>query len=170
MDTKAIESQVNGQNTAQGFDQFGSDSIGWNAKLEDVPEDQSHSLYRLLPEGDYDFTVEDVNYGRTKTGNNMVTVKLIIKVPGENDVHVDDRLIFTVKAQWKLVSFFKSIGLFEEAQTSGMNWDHVPDRSGRLTLKHRVYNEKTYNQVAKYLFTTTPAVTKPNQQPATVEW
>lgn len=100
----------------------------------------------------------------------MVTVKLIIKVPGENDVHVDDRLIFTVKAQWKLVSFFKSIGLFEEAQTSGMNWDHVPDRSGRLTLKHRVYNEKTYNQVAKYLFTTTPAVTKPNQQPATVEW
>lgn len=50
MDTKAIESQVNGQNTAQGFDQFGSDSIGWNAKLEDVPEDQSHSLYRLLPE------------------------------------------------------------------------------------------------------------------------
>lgn len=172
MDTKAIESQVGAQNG--DFAQFGDESLDWGAKLVDDGNDGS--LFRVIPAGDYDFTVAEVKYGRTQKGANMVTVQLIIKVPGERDVHVNDRLIFTVKAQWKLVKFFKAIGLFEEAQTSGMNWNHVPDKTGRLTLKHREYNNKTYNEVADYVIpdgNMTKGVTtsgKAESAPATVQW
>lgn len=57
-----------------------------------------------------------------------------------------------------------------------MNWNHVPDKTGRLTLKHREYNNKTYNEVADYVIpdgNMTKGVTtsgKAESAPATVKW
>lgn len=91
----------------------------------------------------------------------MVVVKLIIPQP-EKDVHVNDRLVLTQNMQWKLCQFFKCLGLWEKAHTVGMPWDDTVGRSGKLTLKHRLYNGKEYNQVDRYLLPQENAVTKPD--------
>ena len=130
--------------------------LDWNAKIEDTgSDDEAFSLFRLLPEGDYDFKVDDLEYTNSKTGKNMVVVKIIIPQP-EKDVHVNDRLVLTLNMQWKLAQFFKCLGLWAKAHTVGMPW-----KTGRLHLKHRLYNGKEYNQVDKYLLPQENAVTKP---------
>ena len=56
--------------------------LDWNAKIEDTgSDDEAFSLFRLLPEGDYDFKVDDLEYTNSKTGKNMVVVKIIIPQP-----------------------------------------------------------------------------------------
>lgn len=135
--------------------------LDWNDKIEDTgSDDEEFSLFRLLPEGDYDFKVDDLEYTNSKSGKNMVVVKIIIPQP-EKDVHVNDRLVLTQNMQWKLAQFFKCLGLWEKAHTVGMPWDDTVGKTGRLHLKHRLYNGKEYNQVDKYLLPQENAVTKP---------
>ena len=135
--------------------------LDWNDKIEDTEaDDEEFSMFRLLPEGEYEFKVDDLEYTSNKAGKNMVVVKLIIPQP-EKDVHVNDRLVLTQNMQWKLCQFFKCLGLWEKAHTVGMPWDDTIGRTGKLTLKHRLYNGKEYNQVDKYLLPQENAVTKP---------
>lgn len=135
--------------------------LDWNDKIEDTgSDDEAFSWFRLLPEGEYEFKVDDLEYTSNKAGKNMVVVKIIIPQP-EGDVHVNDRLVLTQNMQWKLCQFFKCLGLWKKAHTVGMPWDDTVGRTGKLTLKHRLYNGKEYNQVDKYLPPQENAVTKP---------
>lgn len=131
--------------------------LDWDTKLEDIPEDD-HSLFRVVPEGDYDFEVDEILKQYSKSNLPMVLVQLIIFPVEGNKVRVDDRIVLTEKMRWKLNQFFKSIGQFEEAQKTGMNWDKVVHGKGRLTITHRTYDGKTYNQVKAYIVPAQAAV------------
>lgn len=158
--------------TNGNFEKFGTvkaedQKLDWNSRLEDVPEDSDGlSFFRPIPEGEYEFMVDDLEYQTSKSGAPMILLKLIIPQP-EKSVRVNDRLVLTKNAQWKLVQFWKSIGRFAEAQTKGMDWDHLPDAKGRLIISHRLYNGKTYNEVKRYVIPSAPAVAAPAQTNST---
>lgn len=136
-------------------------NIDYNAKLADadLEEGNNHSKYRLLPEGEYDFYVDDVQLKQSKAGNNMVEVMAaVLPEDGGSEVLVRDYIVLTNNGIWKAAQFHKSIGMFEQAKTRGMDWNACYKKNGRLKLRHRVYDGKEYNEVASYLPLAKPAV------------
>lgn len=144
--------------------------IEWEAKLTDEDDTSRPSLFRLLPEGEYEFTVENTEPGETKTGKRKMTVQLIIDNPdGQGKARVDDGLILTEKAKWKLCTFWKAIGMWETAKTEGMKWKKALGKKGRLKLEQREYNGKTFNNVKAYVMPSQPSVTA-NNGPTVTKW
>lgn len=146
-----------------GFAAMGKEVMDWDAKLVE-DEGDGQSLFRLLPEGEYDFEIEDLEKQYAKSGAPMILLKLIILPKDGRKARVDDRLVLTPNARWKLNQFFKAIGQFEDAVKNGMNWDKAAYGKGRLVLGHRTYDGKEYNQVKEYVIPSVPAVEKGNQE------
>lgn len=142
-----------------GFAAMGKEVMDWDAKLVEE-ESGGQSLFRLLPEGEYDFEIEDLEKQYAKSGAPMILLKLIILPENGQKARVDDRLVLTPNSRWKLNQFFKAIGQFEDAVKNGMNWDKAVYGKGRLILGHRTYDGKEYNQVKAYVIPSVPAVEK----------
>ena len=135
--------------------------LDWDSEIE---EEGGLSLFRLLPEGDYEFTVK--SFDRANFNGNdktppcpMAKLHLIIHA-ADGDAQVDDSLFFSKRAEWKLSQFFICIGQKKHGEKLRMNWQSVPGSKGKLSINHRTYNGKEYNQVARYLEPAEPAVQK----------
>lgn len=145
------------------FEKFGTvnedGTIDFNAKLTDADlESAGGGKFRLLPEGEYPFTVDGILFDKAKTtGSNMIKLTLNVHADG-GDVIVRDNIILTPRAMWKAAQFFACIGMFEDAKKNGMNWDKTVDKSGTLVIGHHTYDGKDYNDVTAYLLPTTPVV------------
>ena len=63
----------------------------------------------LLPDGDYMFTVTEASLKTTKNGDEMITVTLEI-MWGDDSYLIWENLVFTKKAQWKILQFMKLLG------------------------------------------------------------
>lgn len=124
----------------------------------------------LLPEGDYAFTVKEVEKAyyqgdSEKIGNGcpMIYLKLEVKSP-QGTATVQDRLYLNEDFEWKLSSFFRCIGLKKHGEKVKMSWEAVMGKEGLCHLIQEKWidkngNEKTSNRVAKYL---DPAPAAPN--------
>ncbi len=138
-------------------------ALEWDSTIEN----EGGNSFRLLPEGEYPFTVE--NFERVKfPGSEKMPpcweADLNISVHDkEGDVEIRDRLFLTKKTEWKLSQFFISIGLKKPGEPLKMNWNQVPGARGRLVIKHRKgtgqYADKEYNQIDKYVEPAAPAIT-----------
>lgn len=125
--------------------------LGWNDEVE-------KSEYTLLPEGDYDFVVESFERGRYEGSDkvppcNRALLKIRVDAP-EGTVAMNESLLLYDKMQWKLAEFFLSIGAEEVNGRVKMNWQIVPQATGRATVEVRPDAKdptKKYNHVKKFL-------------------
>lgn len=68
-------------------------------------EEPTEGGFKLLPEGEYDFTVEEVfDWEESKKGNDMLPISILVENTKQNDW-----LVFTESAKWRIDGFLKSI-------------------------------------------------------------
>ena len=122
----------------------------WDSVIEnDSPE------FILLPDGDYDFTVERFERGRYEGGDKLPAcpkATLYLKISGqEGDVTIRKDLFLHSKCEGVLCAFFTCIGQRKHGQRVSMNWNAVPGSRGRAKVGSRVYNGNKYNEIKRFL-------------------
>jgi hypothetical protein len=105
--------------------QFGAEyeEIGYEGVIEN--EDGG---FVLLPDGDYDFTVNKVTRSRYEGSSkmpscNIVSVELTIWGAGGDKTIITERFFLVKKFEWKLSQFFLSIGLKKHGEQLVMRWN-----------------------------------------------
>lgn len=143
---------------SNNFEKFGTvinddptnKALDWDAEIE-----ASESEFRLLDKGQYDFTVtkfERANFEGSAKIPPCPLARLTLTVhDSQGDVQVFNNLFLTQKTSWKIAQFFVSLGLMKKGDKLKMNWSKVIGAKGRLSIKHREYNGKTYNEVDNYI-------------------
>jgi len=99
----------------------------------------------LLPEGDYNFTVESYERARHNGSEKIPPCnKAIVKIrvcSSEGDVTLQHTLLLHTKMEWKLSEFFLAIGQKKPGEPLRMNWNQVPGSTGRLSLYIDTYKK-----------------------------
>lgn len=114
----------------------------------------------LHPDGTYEFTVGARQFGEYVPGPNgklppcdKVSYPLTITSPaGTGTVWYNMYLI--QEQAWKILQFFRGIGLMTEVHEGDsvtFDWDAAEGRTGRCEIGHHEHNGTTYNDVAKIL-------------------
>lgn len=104
------------------------------------------SEFILLPEGDYNFTVESFERGR-HTGSdklpacNKAILTLRIDTP-EGTARIMHNLFLHSKTEGMLSAFFTCIGQKKKGEPLKMNWSQVPGSSGRCKVEIHSYKNK----------------------------
>ena len=143
-------------------------SFDWDDEIENDGSD-----FTLLPEGNYPFTVENIERGRSKGQGtlpacNMAIVTIRINAP-EGSVKIIDNIVLHSKLEWKISQFFRSIGMKKHGEKLRMNWPATIGKSGRCKVIIEKWTgkdgtEKQSNRIDKYL---DPDETLSSSQPAT---
>lgn len=112
----------------------------WDSTIED---DGLTGGFILLDEGDYDFTVSGVERGHHEASPkipacNMAIVTLQIETP-DDVVEIKEKLILYKTMEWKLSSFFRSIGMKKHGEKLVMNWEAAKGTTGRAHIVQREY-------------------------------
>ena len=121
--------------------------MGWDdAIMEDGQQ------YLLLDEGDYDFTVAGFERARHAGSDkippcNKAVVSLLIDTPNGSVVIKVDILLYRT-LEWRISSFFRSIGQKKHGERLVMDWSKVPGANGRAHIKVREYTDK-WNTIRK---------------------
>jgi hypothetical protein len=105
--------------------QFGAEyeEIGYEGTIEN--EDGG---FVLLPDGDYDFTVNKITRSRYEGSAKMpscntVSVELTVWGAGGDSATITERFFLVKKFEWKLSQFFLSIGLKKHGEQLVMRWN-----------------------------------------------
>ena len=72
---------------------------------------QDTNDFPLIPEGTYDFQVENATKFQAKSGNLCWKVQLRIDMDGGRSSKVWENLVETAANQWKFNQYFKSVGM-----------------------------------------------------------
>lgn len=126
--------------------------LGWDDEIEKGAD------YVLLPEGEYDFTIESFERGRFEGSDKdpacpRAELKVKVEAP-EGMCLMNESLLLYDRMQWKLAEFFLSIGAEEVNGKVKMNWNIVPRATGRVIIEQRADRKdpsKKYNHVKKFL-------------------
>lgn len=145
-------SELNTTNTYEG-------ALDWNSEIEET--------YLDLPDGNYDFTVVELERGHyepkpdSKIKEPCPQVKVYVEIKDPNSdqkAKVNSLLILHTRTKGLLCNFFRSIGVMKKGESLKMDWN-VIGKTGKLKLSH---NDKNYMQIEKFLSpeeTTTQAKT-----------
>lgn len=114
--------------------------LDWNDEIE-----KDGGEFILLPEGDYDFTVESFERGRHPGSDklppcNKAMLKLRIETD-EGTVVIGHNLFLHTKTEGIISAFFTSIGQKKKGEKVKMNWNAVIGAKGRC----HVYIDKWEN-------------------------
>lgn len=100
----------------------------------------------LLPEGDYNFTVE--SFERTRHGGseklppcNKAVLTLVIE-SAEGTAKITHNLFLHSKTEGLLSAFFTCIGQKKKGEPLKMNWGKVPGSTGRCRVGTHNYRNK----------------------------
>lgn len=130
--------------------------FGWDDEVEEATGE-----FKLLPEGDYKFTVTKFDRGWYEAGPgakiascNQADLEFSITWKDEDgEVRtntVRNYMKLSRKLQWVIYEFFESIGLRKKGDGSTkMPWDKVMGATGICQIGTREHNNRTYNQVTK---------------------
>lgn len=104
------------------------------------------SDFILLPEGDYNFTVESFERGRHGGSEklppcNKAILTLRIDAP-EGTARITHNLFLHSKTEGMLSAFFTCIGQKKKGEPLKMNWGQVPGSSGRCKIGVHDYKNK----------------------------
>ena len=107
--------------------------LGWDDEIE-----KDGSDFILLPEGDYDFTVESFERGRhngseTLPPCNKAILKLRINTP-EGTALINHNLFLHTRTEGMISAFFTSIGQKKKGEKVKMNWNAVIGAKGRCKV------------------------------------
>ena len=111
--------------------------------------------FRVLPEGEYDFTVSGFDRGRFPGSAKIPPCNKAVLTINADGVDVKADLILFKTLEWKLAAFFRCIGQKKHGEKLVMNWDKVVGSKGRARIGIRKYekNGQTYeiNDVTEWL-------------------
>ena len=128
----------------------------WDDIIDDDGE-QNQKDWVLLPEGDFDFEVYEVEKSWYNGSDKMPACPMAIltlnfKHPDDGmNCRVWDRFFLCGKMEWKLSSFFRSIGEKEHGSKVKMDWDSVEGKTGRAHVIRTQYNGKDKNEIKFYI-------------------
>lgn len=100
----------------------------------------------LLPEGDYEFTVEKFERGTFDGSDKLPACKKAIvtfKIHGESDsVSIIENFPLCSVLEWKLSSLFLSVGMKKHGEPLRMDWKGLVGRKGRCHVYVDNYKKK----------------------------
>ena len=123
-------------------------NLDWDSGLDFVEEKE----YSILPVGEYEFKVVNLEKTYSKAGSPMGVITLdIITDQGQHST-VKDYLVISESMAWKLSQFFQCVGLQKKGEAlKKMPWNKVVGAEGRVSIRHETYNDKESAKVNKYL-------------------
>lgn len=136
--------------------------LGWEDTIQ-----KEASEFLILPEGDYDFTVESFDRGRHNGSEklppcNKAILKIRITAPEGETVLTHNLFLHTI-TEGMLSAFFEAIGQKKRGEPLRMNWQMVPGAKGRLKLGIRSYQKdgetRRANEIKKFYPKETPNYT-----------
>ena len=99
----------------------------------------------VLPEGDYTFTITNFERGRFPGSAKIPACnKATISINIDNDIGVATArfdLILYRTLEWKIASFFRSIGQKKHGEKVTMNWNGIVGARGKAHIKPRTYQK-----------------------------
>lgn len=102
--------------------------------------------FRVLPEGEYDFVVEDFSrsrYDGPNTSKPCPQAELRLRVSSSIDSGiVSDSIILNRKYEWKMCRFFIAIGDRKHGEALRPNWPGVIGKKGRCKITIYKYISK----------------------------
>lgn len=123
--------------------------LGWD---DTIQEDAGEFI--ILPEGDYNFIVDDFERARHKGSEKLPPCNkaiLKLRIDAEEGTAIIMHNIFLHQSVERMISaFFSSIGLKKKGEKIRMDWSRVIGAKGRLKLGTRIYDGKTYNEVKQF--------------------
>lgn len=107
---------------------------GWDDEIVNEGQD-----FEPLPAGDYDFTINHVERGRSQGSEklppcNMATVYFDIHGK-DHDIAVKENYILHSRMEWKLSQLFRAVGLKKKDEPLKMNWTALPGLRGKAKIK-----------------------------------
>lgn len=130
--------------------------FGWDDKIE-----KDSSDFVLLNEGVYPFVVEKFERGRSKGEGkwpacNMAIVSLIVDGGSQGKTTLKENLILYSLNEWKLSSFYVSIGMKKKGEPLNMDWPGTIRKSGYCKIKIEEYTKQdgtigNSNRIEKFL-------------------
>lgn len=115
--------------------------FGWD---DTITKDASE--YVLLPEGDYNFTVESFERARHNGSEKLPPCNkavLKLRIDTENGAAVITHNLFLhSKTEGLLASFFSSIGQKKKGEPLKMNWSQVPGSIGKAKIGIHTYKKE----------------------------
>lgn len=113
--------------------------MDWDSTIED----DGQGGFILLPEGDYEFTVSGLERARHNGSAKIPACnKAILTLSIEADAgvaQVKTSLLLYKTVEWKLSSFFRSIGQKKHGERLVMDWNAVLGASGTCHIIQRTF-------------------------------
>ena len=119
--------------------------MDWNDTIEDDGKE-----FVILPEGDYNFTVTSFERGRHNGSakippcNKAILTISIDNNQGNATARFD--LFLYRSIEWKISSFFRSIGAKQQGEKVVMDWNNVVQKRGRAHIRPHSYTGKDGQQ------------------------
>lgn len=132
-----------------------AESVGREFNWDDeISKDNS---FVELPAGDYDFTIDHYERGRSKGSDkippsNMAIVYFNIRTQDGQEVQIRENYILHSKLEWKLSELFMGVGLKKKGETLRMNWNAIVGLTGRAKVsldEDKNDPTKKYNHIEK---------------------
>lgn len=129
--------------------------MDWNDSIENDGQE-----FVLLPDGEYNFTVTNFERGRFPGGAkvpacNKASITVQVDYEGKIAVVKFDLLLYR-SLEWRISSFFRSIGQKKHGEKLTMDWNKVVGSKGRAYFKQKTYinnygDEKTINDLDRFI-------------------
>lgn len=121
--------------------------------MEFEVEDQE---YVLLAPGEYEFTVDSVEYGDYNGSSKIPPCgKVTVNIHVDTDkgrAFLNNNFYVCKECSGLIAAFFKSIGELKDGQKTFIpDWDDLPGKSGLVEVVNREYNDNQYNNVKRFL-------------------
>ena len=108
--------------------------FGWDDEIQSDAQE-----FVLLPEGDYNATIEKVDRGRSKGEGklppcNMAIVYFTVYGDHGEEVSLRENYILHERMEWKLSELFRGTGLKKEGEKIRMNWGALLGKTVRAHI------------------------------------
>lgn len=119
----------------------------------------------LRDPGEYDFAVVDATEERSKSGNEMVKLKLQLEDKEGRNFTIFDYLVSTENMAYKLRHFARSVGLMEKYEAGDMAAEYMTGRVGKckVGVKAATSEYPAKNVISDYLGTADPEAPAPKE-------
>lgn len=124
--------------------------LGWDDEIVDDPTE-----FVLLPPGDYQFTVTEIERSRYDGGDKLPACNMAIVhcrfETSQGEAIIKNRLYLHTKTEGLLSAFFASIGLKKKGEPLRMQWGQAIGRQGMARVSQRPYEGEKYNEIRRFL-------------------
>jgi len=112
--------------------------------------------YVLLAPGEYEFTVDSVDFGDFNGSDKIPACgKVTVNIHVDTDkgrAFLNNNFYVCKEAAGMIAAFFKCIGMIKEGQkTFTPDWDHIKGKKGIVKTSQREYKGNMYNQVDRFV-------------------